>query len=145
MTGTLSGMTHPLEFLIGDWVTEMSHPALPGVEVHGRATGEWGPNQRFIVLRSETDHPDFPDSVSILGAFDDDPLQMHYFDSRGVHRVYETSAAGDVWHIERDFPGFSQKWDGRISADRNTIAGVHQASRDGTTWEDDLDITYRRA
>jgi hypothetical protein len=138
-------MTNALELLIGDWVTEATHPSLPGVVVRGTTTFEWGSGERFVVWRAANEHPDVPDSVSVLGTFDDEPPALHYFDSRGVHRVYDMSITGDVWHLERDAPGFAQRFDGRFGADGSTIAGVWQLCRDGTTWADDLEITFRRA
>jgi hypothetical protein len=138
-------MSTPFEVLIGDWVTEASHPALPDVVVRGRATFEWGSGRRFVVWRAENEHPQFPDSVSILGAFDDEPLSLHYFDSRGVRRVYTADLTTAVWHLERDHPGFSQRWDGRISDGGSTLAGVWQLCEDGETWADDLAITFRRS
>ena len=138
-------MTTPFEVLIGDWVTEATHPSLPDVVVRGRATFEWGSGRRFVVWRAENEHPQVPDSVSILGAFDDEPLSLHYFDSRGVRRVYTMDLTADVWHLERDHPGFSQRWDGRIGDGGSTIAGVWKLSQDGETWADDLAMTFRRA
>jgi hypothetical protein len=70
---------------------------------------------------------------------------MHYFDSRGVYRVYETSLEDGVLEISRDAPGFSQRFTGRFAEDGNSIDGVWELSRDDETWEDDLKITYRRA
>ena len=70
---------------------------------------------------------------------------MHYFDSRGVSRVYGLGADQDVWRFWRDWPGFSQRYVGTISADGNTITSQGELSRDGSTWEPDLRITYRRA
>lgn len=69
---------------------------------------------------------------------------MHYFDSRGVHRIYEASISDDSWKLWRDAPDFSQRFTGTFQDDGNTIVGVGQLSRDGATWDDDLQITYRR-
>ncbi len=70
---------------------------------------------------------------------------MHYFDSRGVHRIYAASFAGGVWRLERDAPGFSQRFAGTFAPDGRAIDGQWELSRDGTTWDDDLRITYRRS
>jgi hypothetical protein len=42
-------------------------------------------------------------------------------------------------------PGFSQRFTGTFSPDRNTITGRGQLSRDGATWDDDLSLIYRKA
>ena len=129
---------------VGEWTTEATHPAFPGTIVHGEAVFEWLEDERFLINRARNDHPDFPDSISVIGLVDE-RIAMYYFDSRGVHRVYETSVSGGVWHISRNAPGFSQRFKGTFSEDGNTITGLFQLSRDDSTWDDDLEITYRRA
>jgi hypothetical protein len=69
---------------------------------------------------------------------------MHYFDSRGVYRVYAVGMTEGTWMLSRDAPGFSQRFTGTFSDEGNTIVGLVELSRDGSTWEDDLAITYRR-
>ena len=142
--------------LVGDWDLEASHPAMPGVVVHGTAGFEWLKGERFLIQRSRNDHADFPDSISIVGATDRDRvtddagaadeahLTMHYFDSRGVFRVYDTSIDDQALRIWRDAPGFSQRFTGTFADDGNTIDGLWQLSRDDKAWDDDLQITYRR-
>ena len=53
--------------LVGEWTTEATHPGVPGTVVHGTARVEWLEGQQFLILRSRSDHPDFPDSISIIG------------------------------------------------------------------------------
>jgi hypothetical protein len=141
--------------LAGAWTTEASHPLLPGTEVRGTAVFEWLEGGKFLILRSTTDHRDFPDAISIIGdtARDrvDAPapakaagLRMHYFDERGVHRVYEARIGADAWELARDAPGFSQRFTGRFTDGGNAIAGLWTLSQDGKRWADDLRITYRR-
>ena len=40
---------------------------MPGVVVHGTAVIEWLEGERFITHRARTDHPNFPDSLSVIG------------------------------------------------------------------------------
>lgn len=149
----------PLGRLVGTWTTEATHPAMPGVVVHGTAVVAWLEGERFLTHRARTDHPDFPDALSVIGYMghdradgadaapadaDPSPLRMHYFDSRGVFRVYETHMDGAAWRWWRDAPGFSQRFTGLLSADGNTITGRSQLCRDDAHWADDLQITYRR-
>jgi hypothetical protein len=133
-----------LNALVGAWTIEMTHPAFPGTVVAGRASFEWLEGERFLIQRSQADHPDFPDSISIVGAMDDG-LSMNYFDSRGVHRIYRLSMSEGVLRIWRDAPGFSQRFTGTLADGGDTIAGLWQLSRDDSTWDDDLEITYRRS
>ena len=76
--------------LVGAWTSEATHPAVPGTVVLGTAGVEWLEGERLLIWRARVDHPDFPDSLSVLG--DTDGLCWHYFDSRGVHRLFELSA-----------------------------------------------------
>jgi len=148
-----------LEKLIGTWTTEATHPAMPGLTVHGSAQVEWLEGERFLIIRSRTDHPKFPDAISIIGFMDDDrvgqegatavdapegPMRMHYFDSRGVFRAQETSVDEREWKWWRIAPGFSQQFTGTFTDDGNTIDGLCKLRRDDVHWADDLRITYRR-
>ena len=72
----------PLNRLVGNWVTEATHPALPGAVVRGTAAIEWLEGQRFLVVRSHNDHPDFPDAISIIGFTDVDRVGAHADDPR---------------------------------------------------------------
>lgn len=133
----------PLGRLVGEWKTEMTHPQLPSHVVRGETTFEWLEGELFLIQRSRTDHPDFPDSISVLG--DTDGLRMHYFDSRGAHRVYEFGFEGGAWKIWRDHPGFSQRFTGNFDDDGNTIDGLWQLAEGDHAYADDLKITFRRS
>jgi hypothetical protein len=126
---------------------------MPGVVVHGTVIVEWLEGERFLMHRACTDHPDFPDALSIIGNMGKDradggaresPLLMHYFDSRGVFRVYETKFADALWEFWRTATGFSQRFAGRFTDNGDTIIGRSQLCTDDVRWTDDLAITYRR-
>jgi len=136
-----------LSALIGEWTTEATHPMLPSTVVHGRSTFEWLEGERFLIVRARSDHPDFPDSISIIG--DTGGLRMHYFDSRGVARIYELTLNGRVRTFSRTAPDFSplnfkQRLTWTLGDDGKTIRGMSQICEDDKTWQDDLRITYRR-
>jgi hypothetical protein len=133
----------PLNALVGTWTIEATHPAFPSTVVGGEAHFEWLEGERFLLQRSQTDHPEFPDSLIVFGA-ESEELSMHYFDSRGLHRVYGVSFSDDVWRMWRHAPGFSQRFTGTFGDDGDIIAGLWKLSRDDTTWDDDLKITFRR-
>jgi hypothetical protein len=132
-----------LNKLVGSWAIEATHPALPTTIVGGLADFEWLEGRRFLLQRSRTDHPEFPDSLIVFGEFEDG-LAMQYFDSRGVHRVYGVSFNDRAWRMWRNAPGFSQRFTGTFSDDGDTIDGLWKLSRDDTTWDDDLKISFRR-
>src|SRR5947208_15999407 len=111
-----------LDRLVGTWSTDATHPEVPGVVVHGTVVIEWLEGERFLIHRARTDHPDFPDSISIIGFTDQDrvghasdpapapadkhQLGMHYYDSRGVLRLFRTSIDHDSRRIWGNAAGF---------------------------------------
>jgi hypothetical protein len=38
----------------------------PGLKVHGHAVFEWLDGEKFLIVRAQSDHPDFPNSISII-------------------------------------------------------------------------------
>lgn len=141
--------------LVGSWTTEATHPMVPGTIVRGTADIEWLEGEKFLILRSRTDHPDFPDAIQIIGNTDrdrvgdgqpaaSDRLEMSYFDSRGVFRVYEVTIDEHAWRWTRMAPGFSQRFTGTFAEGGDTIVGVSQLCKDDVHWHDDLAITFRR-
>ena len=156
---TSEATLEPLHRLVGTWSTEATHPALPGVLVHGTAHIEWLEGEQFLIHRARTDHPDFPDFISIIGATgrdrvdqspddqqagDDSHLSMHYYDSRGVYRVYQVAIDGTAWRLWRNAAGFSQRFTGTFSDDGDVIAGQWQLCEDDIHWKDDLRISFHR-
>jgi len=133
-----------LDVFVGEWTTEATHPAFPGTVVRGQVAFEWLEGEKFLIQRAGNDHPDFPDSVSVIGEVDG-RVAMYYFDSRGVQRIYEMAVEDGVWKIWRDAPGFSQRCTGTFDEDRGAITWRWQLSQDDSTWNDDLEITYRRS
>jgi hypothetical protein len=57
----------PLRALVGSWTIEATHPAFPSTLVGGEAGFEWFEGERFLLQRSRTDHPEFPDSLIVFG------------------------------------------------------------------------------
>lgn len=134
-----------LDPLVGEWATEATHPMFPGEVVEGRMSYEWLGGERFLIQRSVMEHPDFPDSISVIGFTDDEgEMANHYFDSRGVMRVYRLAIEGETLRIWRDAPGFSQRLEAKLSDDGKVLAGVWKLCRDDETWDDDLAVTWTR-
>jgi hypothetical protein len=142
------------EPLIGEWRVEGEIPLEPLMKVSGEAKIER--LGEFIVFSSMSEPAEMPDSLSIIGgAPEGEPQPMHYFDSRGVKRMFLTAIEGSTWKIWRapgedwngpDGPGFNQRFIGELSADGSTIAarwerGIGAA---GDQWELDFPINYSR-
>jgi hypothetical protein len=142
-------MLEQLRPFIGEWNLEVSLPAPD--EVTARATFEWALDGRFLIQRVEISIPEAPNSIAVIGA---DPrggaYAQHYFDSRGVVRVYGMTFEDGVWTLQRESPDFSelglwQRYSGTFSADGDAIEGAWEMSHDeGATWERDFAIVYRR-
>lgn len=136
-----------LEPFIGQWRMTMGPVAVSADAPRALATFEWLSGRGFLVQRWEVDHGDAPDGIAIIGF--DAPRAIylqHYFDSRGVARLYDMAFADKVWTLQRfaAHPDFSQRFTGRFSEDDTTIAGRWETSSDGTSWLHDFDLTYTR-
>ncbi len=96
-------------------------------------------------MHSEIDEPGIPSGIAVFGSDDStEELFMLYFDERGVSRKYEVTLHDNLWKWWRNAPGFSQRYTGTITDNGNTIIGKGELSKDGSTWEKDLDLTYTR-
>ena len=99
-------MIDQLSPFVGKWDLEVSLPSPDGVTA--RATFEWALDGTFLVQRVEISIPEAPNSIAVIGA---DPrggaFAQHYFDSRGVVRVYDMTFDDGVWTLQRDSPDFS--------------------------------------
>ena len=74
---------------------------------------------------------------------------QHYFDERGVARVYEMRFEAGVWKMERIRPDFSpfefsQRFTGTFSHDGSRIDGTWEIAEDHKTWKKDFDLIYSR-
>ena len=139
-----------LEAFIGEWSIEVSLPGAPAGDIGARATFEWMPGETFLLERWQVPVPEAPDGLAVIG-YDEGrgTLLQHYFDSRGVARVYEMSLEGGVWKLQRDSADFSpldfdQRFEGRFAEEGKTIEGRWDIRHPGGDWEKDFDMTYRR-
>jgi hypothetical protein len=134
-----------IDALVGVWRMTASFPTEDGTPPRAETTFQWLDGRRFLVQRWRVDHPDVPNGIAIIG-FDDEKMTylQHYFDSRGVARVYEMSLTDGVWRLWRMAPGFSQRFTGTFNETADKISGRWEHSADGSTWEQDFDLTYTR-
>ena len=137
----------PLEPFVGDWTMAVDIGELPPGSGPARVSFAWLPGQRFLIQRWEVPLPEAPDGIAIIGADPDREggYRQHYFDSRGVERVYEMDFEDGTWRLWRDAPGFSQRYTGEFSDDGRTIDGAWEICEDGATWRRDFGIAYTRA
>ena len=136
-----------LEPFIGEWVMAADFPAGAAAGT-GRAVFEWALGRQFLIERTEV--PGAPDSIAIVG-FDSarQSYCQHYFDSRGVARVYAMDFGDGVWTLLRNSPDFtplefSQRFTGTFSADGRRIDGRWESAPDGAAWELDFRLSYTK-
>lgn len=141
----------PLEPLVGEWSVEAVFPGAPPSDLRGKTVFEWMTGGRFLLQRWEVPVPEAPDGLAVIGVDrDGESYLQHYFDSRGVARVYAMSFDEGVWKLSRttvDFSPleFSQRFTGTFGDDGRAIEGRWEICHDGSTWEHDFDLVYRRA
>ena len=135
--------------LLGEWKMMATFKNVPSEDIGARVTFEWLPGKQFLIERWAVPIPEAPDGIAIIGADPEhsDTYLQHYFDTRGVARVYRMSFANGVWKLWRDESDFSpldfaQRYTGTFSDDARTIAGAWEICNDGKTWEHDFDLSY---
>jgi hypothetical protein len=137
-----------LGFLLGDWDMEISNAPFPptlDATARGHVTFEWIEDGALLVMRQSEQSGNPPSARWAIGRDESGAdYKVLYSDNRGVSRIYEMRFTEETWQLWRNAPGFSQRFQGRVTPDRRTIASHWEKSLDGTTWEHDFDITYTR-
>jgi len=144
---------HPL---VGVWSVNLVWPGGevpdPLPDVGARTSWEWmGP---LLVQRWSVPVPEAPDGMAVI-AWDEgrETFLQHYFDDRGVVRIYELSFDGHELRLERTRPDyssleFSQRFVGTLSPDGGRIDGAWWMAEEtghGTGhWRKDFDLVYTR-
>jgi hypothetical protein len=150
----------PLDALVGEWRMEAGPPEGPPWPGEGRLSFGWMNGGKFLVQRWSVDLPEAPNGIAIIGLADAPasaeavaeklaesgaPYRQHYFDSRGVHRIYEMTLSDGEWKLWRDsLDPFAQRFTGTFSDDGKTITGAWELAEDGSTWKTDFGVTYTK-
>jgi hypothetical protein len=142
-----AGRLADLGVLVGEWTVQVQIPGAPA----GRATFEWGLRGTCLVEHAQSPLPEFPDSLAVIVAdLVGDGYTQHYFDSRGVVRLYRMRLHGGVWTLLRTKPDFSpldfaQRFVGTFSDDGDMIEARWETATDGgERWQLDFPLTYTR-
>jgi hypothetical protein len=141
-----------LEPFVGTWDVEARFPPEAGIpEIEGEVTTtfEWVLDGAFLLQRSNAPAP-IPQSHCLIG--EDQATGgyiQHYFDSRGVARVYAMTFDGTTWVLERvraDFTplDFSQRYTGVFADDGRAIRGAWELRNPGDDWQHDFELSYFR-
>jgi hypothetical protein len=135
----------PFEILIGEWKTIGTHPYVPDTTFHGRTSFKWIEEGAFMIMHSEIDEEGIPSGIAILGSDEaTGEYFMLYFDERKISRKFDVSFSDNKLKWWRNASGFSQRFTWTISDDGNTIISKGELSKDNTTWEKDLELTFNR-
>jgi Protein of unknown function (DUF1579) len=133
-----------LDALVGEWTMEATPPGGPPWPGDARVTFEWL-DHAFLIERWTIEMPEAPNGIAVIGH---DPsgqgFVQHYFDSRGVARVYGMSLEDGEWKLWRHGEDFSQRFSGTFSEDGKRIEGRWDIALDGETWETDFDLHYTK-
>jgi hypothetical protein len=136
-----------LEAFIGEWAIEARFPDRNGGT--GRAVFEWALERRFLICRTMVPGGG-PDGLMVMGYdLGRTPYCQHYFDSRGVARIYSMDFSAGTWTLLRDSADFTpldfaQRYTGTFSADGQRIDGRWESAQDGATWELDFHLNYTK-
>jgi hypothetical protein len=133
------------ERIVGAWRSTGTHPALPGVVLHGRVSFAWQHGGAFLVWRSEVEHPLFPDGIAIVASDDEaGTIFMSYFDERAISRKYDVTLGENGFAMQRADPKFAQRMTFSLEAGDTRMVSKGEMSREGAAWEPDLSQIFER-
>ncbi len=127
-----------LDRLLGTWEFTMYHSAM-SEPVTGRQRYERVLDGAFVLQHWTYDHPDFPDAIALLA---DD--RYHYFDVRGITRVFELEVDDAGWSMIRLDMDFSQRYTARFRGPDFMESTGEMSHDNGVTWQPDFTMTYQR-
>ena len=145
VTGSRADALARLDVFVGEWVVQV------GDGPRARSWFEWALDRQFLIQRTDVPVPEAPNGLMIVSAdLETGAYTQHYYDSRGVARLYAMTLADGVWTLTREAPDFTpldfrQRFTGTFGHDGNTITGAWESGHDGEGWEHDFAITYSRA
>ena len=83
-----------LEPFVGEWRIEATGlPFPPELAGAARSTFEWTLGGAFLLQRSSIPVQGAPDGLCVIGPDAGDGYTQHYFDSRGVARIYAMTSS----------------------------------------------------
>jgi hypothetical protein len=135
----------PLAVLVGEWTQQVDMTGVPA----GRTVFEWALGGSFLIQRNQIPHPDFPDSMLIIAANPGgETYTQHYFDSRGIARIYTMTFGEGEWTLLREAEDFAplefaQRFTG-VFEDESTINGAWEHSQGGSPWKRSFGISFKK-
>ncbi|WKA59314.1 hypothetical protein QWY16_03935 [Planococcus shenhongbingii] len=142
-------MMKRMDFFIGNWNMEVIHPHIQPSPISGQTNFRWL-DEKYVIQRTHINKSEFPDNTIIYDCNPDTgQYLMHYFDSRGVTRLYSMNLENGVWKWWRNTADFSplkfqQRFTGEVDDTGKTIRSLLEKSDDGVNWERDFEVVYRK-
>jgi hypothetical protein len=139
-----------LEPFVGRWSMRVVAPWAEGQPGGAETEFEWLSGGRLLLQRVQIPVPVASDAIMVIAPHPETGgFLQHYFDSRGVVRLYEMSFDGNTWKLSRMKPDFSpldfsQRFTGAFSDDRSVIEGRWEAMDAGGSWRLDFELFYTR-
>jgi hypothetical protein len=137
-----------LDVFVGEWALQALFPGEQMMPVPYPSRFEWALDRQFLFQRTEIDLPQGPNSLTIISVDAAGAYTQHYYDSRGVVRLYAMTLTDTTWTLTRESADFSpldfrQRFTGTFSDDRSVITGEWETGlADG--WIHDFSLTYHR-
>lgn len=119
-------------------------------DMGARTSWEWMGDSGLLLQRWTVPITEAPDGLAVIGWDESRGTYLqHYFDDRGVIRVYELALDAGMLKLERttaDYSplAFSQRFEGTFTADGDRIEGAWFMAEDHRTWVKDFDLVYSR-
>jgi len=127
-----------LDRLLGTWEFTMHHSAI-SEPVSGRQRYERVLEGAFVLQHWTYDRPDFPDAMALISED-----RYHYFDVRGITRVFDFDVDNAGWSMIRLDEDLSQRSTARFRGP-DVMESTGEVSHDnGVSWQPDFTMTYQR-
>ena len=117
-----------LDAFVGEWRLGIGN-AIPRSDDGGaRSVFEWMFDGQFLVQRTEIPDPNAPNGFCIVAYHPGtDGYAQHYFDSRGVVRLYGMTFQDGVWTLLREKPAWTactDPWNSPVGRLRRSLRWV---------------------
>ncbi|MFG1927839.1 hypothetical protein [Cryptosporangium sp. NPDC048952] len=136
-----------LNAFVGEWTVELRFPGAPPV-TGAHSVFEWILDGAYLQQRNDVPISEVPNAQAIYApGAEPGTYTQHYFDTRGVSRLYAMTFDGTTWTLLREAADFSpldfrQRFTATFDGDR--IEGAWEIAHPGKDWEHDFAMTYIR-
>lgn len=127
-----------LDQLLGTWEFTMHHADV-SKPIYGRHVYERVLDGAFVLHRCVYDRSDFPDAMALMT-----DTTYHYFDVRGITRIFKVEFKDHGWSTINVEKEFSQRTVARFKSREQVEVNGKRSHDNGVTWQPDYTMTSRR-